>query len=342
MEQEYQGSRVLVTGGTGSVGLELAKRLVALRPAEIRLFSNDENGLFEAKSILPDRDVVRLHLGDVRDNHSVDAVVDGCDYVFHAAALKHVNFCEGNPYEAITTNIMGTQNLIESSIKHRVSKFVFISTDKAVNPVSAMGATKLLGEKLVISASKSAKHPVFSVVRFGNVLGSRGSATVIFDRQVRDGKPMTITDERMTRFIMNPAEAAQLVVRAALLANPGEVFVLKMKAVRIGDFGAACREFFAKNYNKDARSIEVKKIGAQPGEKMHEELMTNSEAETATDLNEYYVVNPGPERRAHAVNRIGKGAVLGYSSNNMPLLTKGEIIAELSRLYSRVAVEHPR
>jgi len=327
----FRGSNVLITGGTGSIGLELAKALLTYKPRKICLFSNDENGLFEARAMFSEHPEVTYKLGDVRDPQSIERVIKDCDIVFHAAALKHVTFCEDNPYEAISTNILGTQNMISSAIKYNIQRFVFISTDKAVNPVGTMGATKLLGEKLVISASKIVDKTIFSIVRFGNVLASRGSVILIFERQVKEGKPITVTDPEMTRFVMLPSEAAQLVLHAAELAKPGEIFVLKMKAVKIGDLAEACREFFAKLYHKDPESIKIIKIGQNPGEKIHEELMTFFEASNAIETDQFYIVNPHPERMQYSVKLpLHKE----YASNTTSLLSKKEIVSLLSWLYS--------
>jgi len=327
----FKDSNILITGGTGSIGLELTKALLKKKPKKICLFSNDENGLFEAKIMFRDNPEVIYKLGDVRDPQSVERVIKGCDIVFHAAALKHVTFCEDNPYEAISTNIYGTQNMINSAIKYDVQKFVFISTDKAVNPISTMGATKLLGEKLIIDASKRVDRPIFSIVRFGNVLASRGSVVLIFERQVKRGLPITVTDPEMTRFIMLPSEAAQLVLRATELAKPGEIFVLKMKAVKIGDLAEACRDFFAKLYGKDPENIKIVKIGSNPGEKIHEELMTSYEALNAIETDQFYIINPSPERKRHSTNPL---SCKGYTSNTAPLLSKKEIVFLLSSLFS--------
>jgi len=327
----FKGSNVLITGGTGSIGLELTKALLKYKPKKICLFSNDENGLFEARTMFSKYSEVVYKLGDVRDPQSIERVIKDCDIVFHAAALKHVTFCEDNPYEAISTNILGTQNMINSAIKYNVQRFVFISTDKAVNPVGTMGATKLLGEKLIISASKMADKPIFSIVRFGNVLASRGSVILIFERQVKEGKPITVTDPEMTRFVMLPSEAAQLVLYATKLAKPGEIFVLKMKAVKIGDLADASREFFAKFYRKDPESIKIVEIGSNPGEKIHEELMTSSEVSSAVETDQFYIVNPHPERMQHSVKLLSHK---GYTSNTAPLLSKNEIVSLLSQLFS--------
>jgi UDP-N-acetylglucosamine 4,6-dehydratase/5-epimerase len=327
----YTDSTILVTGGTGSIGLELATTLLNHKPKKIFLFDNDENGLFEARTLLRKHPEVLYKLGDVKDARSVEAVIKECDYVFHAAARKHVDFCEGNPYEAISTNVIGTQVVADSAIKYGIKKFVFISTDKSVNPVSVLGTTKLLGERLIVSASKSNKTPVFSVVRFGNVLGSRGSAVLIFDRQVRDGNPLTVTNPEMTRFIMLPSEAAKLVLHAAELANSGEIFVLKMNSVKVDTLIKASRTFFAEFYKKDPEKIKIIQTGVNPGEKMHEALMTTAEAINVVETKEYYIINPGPERLKDSKTKPGK---VVCTSDSAYLGSEKEILTLLSKLYS--------
>jgi UDP-N-acetylglucosamine 4,6-dehydratase len=334
MRPFYQGKTVLVTGGTGSIGLELVRRLLQYHTQEIRVFTNDEDSLFRASNSIQSTKVIYL-LGDVREPHSIERAIKGCDIVFHAAALKHVDFCEINPYEAISTNIMGTQNMIEAAMSNYVRHFVFISTDKAVNPVSTMGATKLLGERLVASAAKRTSQTVFSAVRFGNVLGSRGSVVLIFEREIRLGKPITITDPQMTRFIMAPSDASKFVLKSAELAKSGEILVLKMKSVRIVDLAEACKEFFAKIYRKNPRDIMLKVIGAQPGEKIHEELMTYNEAIAARDLGDYIVLNPHPHREEPHLASGGKRML---ASNLAPRASKREILTMLSELYDQDSV----
>ncbi len=329
---QFRGSTVLVTGGSGSIGTEILNSVLKYGPKKVRVFTNDENGLFELAQPYGKLPNVEFRLGDVRDTRSLDSAVEGCDYVFHAAALKHVDFCETNPYEAISTNIIGTQNVIDSAMKHRVKRFVLISTDKAVNPVSTMGATKLLAEKLVIRASKQTDKTIFSAVRFGNVIGSRGSVILLFEKQVRAGRPLTVTDPTMTRFIMATSQAAMLVLRSSTVALPGEIFVLKMKTVRIGDLAEASRIFFAKALGKDPASIEVKTVGSRPGEKMHEELLNGTEAASALDLGDFYVVSPNPARKSKGnLRRAGHEA--GLSSKDFRPIPVSRIVEELRALY---------
>lgn len=327
----YSNSTVLISGGSGSIGSEIARQLLKMDIRQVRLFSNDENGLFEARAVLGRSPRITYALGDVASRERTRREMTGCDVVLHAAALKHVDFCEENPYAAISTNVLGTQNAIDLAMEIGVSRFVYISTDKAVNPISAMGATKLLGEKLVIDASKKSKGTMFCCVRFGNVLGSRGSVVKIFERQVRNGEAVTVTDPAMTRFIMLPAEAAQLVLEAGGATNSGEIFVLKMRAVKVGDLAHACAEFFAKLYHMDPRRVSFQEIGVSPGEKMHEELMTTSEALRAVDKDRFFVIPP--ESHASPSRRSGIPTSQSYSSNSVPLISKDDVIKFLSLLY---------
>lgn len=331
--EPYRKSRILITGGTGSIGTELLGAVLARGSKDALVLSNDENGLFEMSNAYENDPRVEFRFGDVRDTRSLNDAVSGCDIVFHAAALKHVAFCEINPYEAITTNIIGTQNLIDKCIEHSVSKLVLISTDKAVNPVNTMGATKLLAEKLVLSASKRSSRTVFSIVRFGNVIGSRGSVVLVFERQVRAGGPITVTNPSMTRFIMSPSDASDLILHAAEQSLPGEIFVLKMKAVRIRDLAEACRTFFAEMFAKEPSEIKVKIVGAQPGEKMHEELMNGPEAKMCLDTGQFYIINPNERRRGTGLRE--KTANNPLSSNSVNPLSNRQIVSELKSLYGK-------
>ncbi|MDG6981180.1 MAG: polysaccharide biosynthesis protein [Nitrososphaerota archaeon] len=325
----YRGATILITGGTGSVGLELTKAVIGHGPREVRIFSNDENGLFEARSIFGNDVPVKYHLGDVRDPRSIERAIAGCDLVFHAAALKHVDFCEMNPYEAISTNIIGAQNVIELARKERVDKLVYVSTDKAVNPVSAMGATKLLSERLTVNAGLQYDAGIFCCVRFGNILGSRGSVLTIFDRQVREGKRVTITNPRMTRFIMLPSEAAGLILHAAEMAKPSETYVLKMPAVRVKDLAEASIEFFCRRYGRNPADYRVEEIGANPEEKIHEELMTDAEQARSSLKGDFYVIpSPGSGGNQKA------SAARGYSSESAKMLSKQEIVRVIGALYA--------
>jgi UDP-N-acetylglucosamine 4,6-dehydratase len=323
---DYGRSTVLVTGGTGSVGMVLAGALLRSKAKEVRLLSNDENGLFEAKQIFGDHPRIRYYLGDVRDSKGLTIAASNCDLVIHAAALKHLNFCEDNPYEAVSTNVAGTQNLIDTVVDADVRRFVYISTDKAVNPVSVMGATKLLGEKLTIDASAKNTGTTFACVRFGNILGSRGSVIRVFERNVMNGGPITVTDPRMTRFVMLAEEAQGLVLQAAARARSGEILVLKMNAVRIGDLAEASRDFFSRRHGLDPSRIRIKTVGARSGEKTDEELMTSYERARAVEEDRFFVI-----KREENPKPVLEGAI-PYSSRSAHLMTKREILSMLRKL----------
>lgn len=272
------GEVILITGGGGSIGSELARQLITLRPKQLILLGKGENSIFEAELELRQRgfgDVVPVIAG-VRDRAAIDAVMR--EYrptvVFHAAAHKHVPLMERVPIEAVQNNIFGTLNVAESAIEHGVKKFILISTDKAVNPTNVMGATKRAAE-MVIMALAGRSDTQFAAVRFGNVLGSRGSLIPILKNQISKGGPITITDERMTRFFMTIPEAAQLVIQAGSHGGAGEIFILDMgEPVKIVD---VARGLIALYGLEEGRDIELKFIGARPGEKIHEELSWESE-----------------------------------------------------------------
>lgn len=276
---EYvKGQVVLITGGGGSIGSELARQISTLQPKLLILLGKGENSIFEAEMELRQRgflDVVPV-IGGVRDRHAIDRVMEqyGPAVVFHAAAHKHVPLMERVPIEAVRNNIYGTLNVAESAIAHGVKKFILISTDKAVNPTNVMGATKRAAE-MVIMALAGRSETQFAAVRFGNVLGSRGSLIPILKNQIAKGGPITITDERMTRFFMTIPEAAQLVIQAGSHGGAGEIFILDMgEPVKIVDVARGLLKLYGLEEGKD---IDITFIGARPGEKIHEELSWESE-----------------------------------------------------------------
>jgi FlaA1/EpsC-like NDP-sugar epimerase len=243
---------------------------------------------------LEGRKNVRFLIGDIRDRERLDLAMEDIDLVYHAAALKHVPLCEYNPFEAIKTNVLGTQNVIKAAFRNDVEKVINISTDKAVNPANTMGATKLLAEKLMIDANegKGRKRTVFSSVRFGNVLFSRGSVIPLFEEQIRTKKSITITHEKMTRFVMSLSNTIDLVFRATVMAKGGEIFILKMPVVKLGDLAEVVIETYAEKYGFRKQEIEKKTIGLRPGEKMFEDLMTEKEAEMAFETEDMLIIPP--------------------------------------------------
>jgi FlaA1/EpsC-like NDP-sugar epimerase len=237
--------------------------------------------------------MVRFILGDIRDPKKLKSVMSRIDIVFHTAAYKHVILCERSPFEAVQTNILGIQNLIEAACECNVERVIFTSSDKAVNPTNVMGTTKLMGERLITAANSNLHAgPIFASTRFGNVLGSRGSVIPIFFEQIRKGGPITLTDPKMTRFIMSIKEAVRLVIDSSAYAKGGEVFVTKMPVIRIEDLAEVMICELAEQFNHKKEDIKIKIIGAKGGEKMYEELMSEEERRRSLELEKYFAIIP--------------------------------------------------
>lgn len=322
----FKNKNILVIGGTGTIGQALVKKLLSFDVNVIRIFSRDEYKQFILGHELGQLSNVRFLLGDVRDKERLDRAMADIDIVFDLAALKHVPACEYNPFEAVKTNIIGVQNVIECSIKNKVKRVVYTSSDKAVSPTNTMGATKLLAERLITSAdySKGANGPVFSSVRFGNVMGSRGSVIPLFKEQIIDKGYITLTEPKMTRFMMSMSQAVELTMKACTLARGGEVFVLKMPVITLRDLGEVVIQEVCDKYNIDADKIDIKTIGLRPGEKMFEELMSEDEASKAIELEDMYVI----QSLYNEYIKPGSKAVLSnsYDSNHQKPLNKDELI----------------
>ena len=301
MQDFYRGRRVLVTGGTGSIGGEIVRQLLEFEPAVVRIFSRDETRQAEFRQALGEREDVRYLIGDVRDVVRLRRALSGIEVVFHAAALKHVPACEYNPFEAVQTNVVGTQNLIEAALDAGVERVIAISTDKAVDPVNTMGATKLLAEKLITTANYWAAQTRFACVRFGNVLGSRGSVVPVIKRQVEAGGPVTLTSLAMTRFVMSIRQAVQLTLKAAAVAAGGEIFILRMPALVVEDLLQVLIERYASRAGVDPGRIRVVTTGPRPGEKLSEALMTDEEALRTEVMEEMFVVYPPRSERARVL-----------------------------------------
>jgi UDP-N-acetylglucosamine 4,6-dehydratase/5-epimerase len=282
----FSNKTLLITGGTGSFGHSVLRRFLRTDVREIRVFSRDEKKQEDMRIELNDPKVA-FHIGDVRDPASVGSAMEGVDYVFHAAALKQVPSCEFYPMEAVATNVLGTENVLNAALQHRVKHVVVLSTDKAVYPVNAMGISKAMSEKLVVAKARTTrtKVTVFCCTRYGNVMASRGSVIPLFVKQIKAGLPITITDPKMTRFLMSLDEAVDLVTFAYTHARPGDIFVQKAPASTIMDLAVALKELFG------ARN-EIRVIGTRHGEKQHETLLTREERARAEDLQAYYRVGP--------------------------------------------------
>jgi FlaA1/EpsC-like NDP-sugar epimerase len=287
------GQTVLVTGAAGSIGRALVEHLLENNKTTLRAVDHNEDGVFSLQQAFGTRAGFTTSVADIRDANRMVEITSGVDTIFHCAALKHVLVCEHSPNDAVATNVVGPQHLIRSAIQNRVSSVVLTSTDKAVNPTNVMGTSKLMSERLITAANNySSGVTAFSSTRFGNVLGTRGSVYRVFLEQIRAGGPVTITDPAMTRFIMSVDEALHLILSAAKIAQGGEVFVPKMKHLRIVDLADAMIELLAPQFGHDPSSIPIKEIGIRPGEKVLEELMTVEEAERSQELDSFYAILP--------------------------------------------------
>lgn len=286
---------VLVTGGGGFIGSELIKQITGEGLEAIRVFDNDEQRLFDLKKRLSGRDdSLEFFFGDLRNRERISTVMDGVDVVFHAGAIKHVELSEYNPFEAAQTNIWGTQNVIRAALEEEIESFVAVSTDKASNPASVMGATKLIMERLVIAANTHSHNSdtSFNCVRFGNVLGSTGSVVPLFLDQIENGGPITVTNPDMTRFIMSVDRAVDLVLEAHDHMTRGEVVVLKMPAFRVGDLAKGLREEYAPEYGYSPTDIDIEIIGKFPGERIHEKLISGDEIDRTFESDDMFVLFP--------------------------------------------------
>ena len=293
MINEFKNKRILVTGGTGSIGSAIVRELLNYHPRQIRVFSRDETKQFELGHALDAPASVNFLIGDIRDKERLNMAMEKIDIVFHVAALKHVVSCENNPFEAIKTNVQGTQNVIDCAYANGVDKVIMISTDKATDPTNVMGCTKLLAEKLILASFlyKGDKKTKFCCVRFGNVLASRGSVVPLFLNQIKRGLPITITDPQMTRFIMSISQAVQLVLKSTKLMKNREIFVLKMPVVTLKDLARAVIEVFQEK-NKIKLDVPVKIIGKKEGERLHEKLLTIEESEGALETEDMFIILP--------------------------------------------------
>lgn len=280
---DLNGSTILLTGGTGSFGNAFVERALRDLPdSTVRIFSRDELKQSEMQARFPDQRNLRFFVGDIRNRSRLTRAMKGADVVVHAAAMKQVPACEYNPFEAVQTNVLGSQHVVDAAIDTGVRQVVALSTDKAVNPVNLYGATKLCEEKIIVQGNAYAaqSNTVLSCVRYGNVVGSRGSVVPLFRRQIEEGR-LTITDDRMTRFWITLNQAVDLVHFALLHAVGGEVFIPKIPSMRVTDLAEAM-----------APGLPVEIIGIRPGEKLHEVLITTDESRHTIDAGEVYIVLP--------------------------------------------------
>ena len=319
----FKGKTLLITGGTGSFGNATLSRFLDTDIKEIRIFSRDEKKQEDMRIKLKN-DKVKFYIGDVRDYNSISSVMFGVDYLFHAAALKQVPSCEFYPMEAVKTNILGTENVLNAAIANNIKKVIVLSTDKAVYPINAMGLTKALLEKVMIAKSRtvSETNTVLCGTRYGNVMASRGSVIPLFIDQIINKNPITITDPNMTRYLMSLDNAVDLVLYAFEHGKQGDMFVQKAPASTIGDLAKALKELF----NSDS---EIKIIGTRHGEKLYETLVTREEMTKAIDLGDYYRI-PADNRDLNYNKYFVEGEIAvstaeDYNSHNTRRLNVGSV-----------------
>ena len=313
------GSKILITGGTGSFGNRVAEHLLKQSPSIVRIFSRDEKKQWEMQQKFPQFQYV---IGDVRDEARLEEAMLGIDLVFHAAALKHVPSCEKYPFEAYKTNVAGSQNACRTAKAAGVKVFVALSTDKAVKPLNAMGTSKAMMEKLVCSQNINESETKFCCVRYGNVMGSRGSVIPLFKKQIESGNPMTITVPEMTRFLLTLDQSVGLVLHAMKNANGGEIFVRKAPGCTIQILADTVR----RKFSKKGENHPIQVSGIRPGEKLHETLVNEYEMQRITDEELFYTVHP-----EYNVPKNHSDKILGseYTSNNTNQLNKFEDISKL-------------
>ena len=296
----FKDKTLKITGGTGSFGNTVLKRFLSTDVKEIRIFSRDEKKQEEMRIAL-NNTKLKFYIGDVRDYESIFQAMKGVDYVFHAAALKQVPSCEFYPLEAVRTNVLGSENVMSAAIARGVSRVVMLSTDKAVYPINAMGISKAMAEKLMVAKARmqSEEETVLCATRYGNVMASRGSVIPLFVSQLKEGKPLTVTDPNMTRFLMSLEDSVDLVLYAFEHGKQGDIFVQKAPASTVSDLAQALKELFAKNNL-------IREIGTRHGEKLYESLISREEMAKARDMGSYYCI-PADNRDLNYAQYFSEG-----------------------------------
>lgn len=324
----FKNKILLITGGTGSFGNAVLKRFLNSDIDEVRIFSRDEKKQHDMR-ISFQNPKLKFYIGDVRDYDSIYSALKGVDYVFHAAALKQVPSCEFYPIEAVKTNILGTENVLNAAIANSVKRVICLSTDKAVYPINAMGVSKAMMEKLMVAKSRTSGNTVLVGTRYGNVMGSRGSVIPLFHQQIINGENITVTDPKMTRFMMTLDDAVELVIYAFQNGKSGDIFVQKSPASTIGELADAMKKI----YNS---KVPVNIIGTRHGEKVYESLLGREELFAAEDLGDYYRISA--DNRDLNYNKYfseGFGDIselTEYNSHNTRRLTSDELISLLNRI----------
>jgi UDP-glucose 4-epimerase len=318
----FENKTLLITGGTGSFGNAVLKKFLNTNIREIRIFSRDEKKQHDMRVELQN-EKVKFYIGDVRDYDSINSALTGVDYVFHAAALKQVPSCEFYPIEAVKTNVLGTENVLNAAINKKVKKVICLSTDKAVYPINAMGISKAMMEKVMVAKSRISGDTILVGTRYGNVMASRGSVIPLFYEQIKNNQPITITDSEMTRFMMTLDNAVDLVLYAFEHGNSGDIFVQKSPASTIGELANAMLKIYQSN-------IELKIIGTRHAEKLYETLLAKEEFLVAEDLGDYYRL--AADNRDLNYNKYfteGSGSIANieeYHSHNTKRLSEVELI----------------
>lgn len=325
-----KNKKVLVIGGTGFVGKKLVKRLLDYNPEVIRVLSRDDSKQFIMRHELNDDDRLRWLIGDVRDKNRLVSAMRDIDVVFNAAAIKHVPASEYNPFEAVKTNVMGIQNIVESAIENNVKKVINMSTDKATSPSNVMGATKLLGEKLLAASSGlGGTKTKFASVRFGNVLGSRGSVVPLFMHQIENGGPVTVTHKEMQRFVITVDQAIDLLLVSADIMQGGEVFLFKMPVIKVDELADLMTEMMT------GTDIEKKYVGLRQGETLDEDLLTQEECMRTLETDKMFIILPTTEKAedySHNSKKVDNN--FKYSSETQEPVSKEELKSILEEVLS--------
>lgn len=324
----FKDKTLMITGGTGSFGNAVLSRFLNTDIKEIRIFSRDEKKQHDMR-VEMNNSKIKFYIGDVRDYQSVDAALNGVDYVFHAAALKQVPSCEFYPIEAVKTNILGTENVLNAAINQKVKKVICLSTDKAVYPINAMGVSKAMMEKLMVAKSRISGDTIVVGTRYGNVMASRGSVIPLFYDQIQNGQSITVTDPHMTRFMMTLDDAVELVLYAFKHGNSGDIFVQKSPASTMGELAEVMKKIYE-------TELPIKVIGTRHSEKLYETLLAREELLCSEDLGDYYRV-PADNRDLNYNKYFfeGSGSTMNiedYNSHNTRRLNEAELTALLGKI----------
>jgi len=330
MKNIFKNKTVLITGGTGSFGSTLARKIIKHKFKELRIFSRDEKKQEDLRNVLNNKDI-KFYIGDTRNKESITEATKNVDYIFHAAALKQVPSCEFYPLEAVETNIIGTKNTINAAIQNKVKKMILLSTDKAVYPINAMGMSKALAEKVMIAKSKNLKQneTVLCITRYGNVMNSRGSVIPVFVNQIKNNQPLTVTNPKMTRFMMTLDESVDLVLYAFQKGQQGEVFVQKSPATDITTLARTLKQMYSSK-------SKIKVIGIRHGEKNYETLISKEEMPRTVEGNKYYKILPD-NRDLNYSKYFIKGNLkfdkfIEYNSDNTKRLNSNQLLKLLKKI----------